>query len=89
MYFFWSESKRIHFQKTLSSECLKPAFQYWEFERSHSYMCVTFWVAEHFVYHETILWSTEEGQHLKLGVQILVIEYLGYFFKWFWLYLEG
>lgn len=80
MYFFWLESKWIHFRQTLSSEHLKPAFQHWEFERSYSYMCVTFCVAERFVYHGTILWSTEEGRHLKLGVQLLVIEYLGYFF---------
>lgn len=43
-------------------------------------MCVTFCVAESFVYHGTFLWITGEGEHLKLGVQLLVIEYLGHWF---------
>lgn len=43
-------------------------------------MCVTFCAAECFVYHGTFLWTTGEGEHLKLGVQLLVIEYLGHWF---------
>lgn len=43
-------------------------------------MCVTFCVAERFVYHGTFLQTAGEGEHLKPGVQLLVIEYLGHWF---------